>query len=69
MHENKHPVETQKSDIQMQTFLTWDFKINNYALFLSEQNQNLLDIQEHCTQKLGKIQSELNFWLVFITDF
>ena len=53
----------------MQTFLTWDFKINNYALFLSEQNQNLLDIQEHCTQKLGKIQSELNFWLVFITDF
>ena len=28
-------------------------------LFLSEKNQNLLDIQEHCIQELGKIWSEL----------
>ena len=28
-------------------------------LFFSEKNQNLLDIQEHCIRKLGKIRSEL----------
>ena len=28
-------------------------------LFLSEKNQNLLDIQEYCIRKLGKIWSEL----------
>ena len=28
-------------------------------LFLSEKNQNLLDIQEHCICKLGEIRSEL----------
>ena len=28
-------------------------------LFLSEKNQNLLDIQEHSIRKLGKIRSEL----------
>ena len=28
-------------------------------LFLSEKNQNLLDMQEQCIRKLGKIQSEL----------
>jgi len=28
-------------------------------LFFSEKNQNLLDIQEHCFCKLGKIRSEL----------
>ena len=27
--------------------------------FFSEKNQNLLDIQEHCIHKLGKIRSEL----------
>ena len=43
---------------QMQTFLTLDsfFLI---LLFLSEKNQNQLDIQEHCIHKLGKTQSEL----------
>ena len=30
-------------------------------LFLREKNQNLLDIQEHCIRKLGKIQSEPKF--------
>ena len=28
-------------------------------LCFSEKNQNLLDIQEHCIRKLGKIRSEL----------
>ena len=28
-------------------------------LFFSEKSQNLLDIQEHCIRKLGKIRSEL----------
>ena len=28
-------------------------------LFVSEKNQNLWDIQEHCIHKLGKIWSEL----------
>ena len=43
---------------QMQTFLTLDsfFLI---LLFLSEKNQNQLDIQEHCIHKLGKTRSEL----------
>jgi len=31
------------------------------VLFLSEKNLNLLDIQEQCIRKLGKIQSELKF--------
>ena len=35
-------------------------------LFLSEKNQNLLDIQEYCICKMGKIPSELElFFLVF----
>ena len=42
----------------MQTFLTWGEK-KIMLLFLSEKNQNLLDIQEHGICKLGKIQSEL----------
>ena len=55
-----YPVGTPKPDIQMQTFLTWDFVcLLLLLLFLSEKNQNLLDIQEHCICKLGKIQSEL----------
>ena len=50
------PVGPQKPDIQMWTFLTWDFFM---LLFFSEKNQNLLGIQEHCIRKLGKIWSEL----------
>ena len=42
----------------MSTFLTWDFFFY-MLLFFSEKNLNLLDIQEHCIRKLGKIQSEL----------
>ena len=52
------PVGTQKPDIQMQTFLTWDYYFV-MLLFLSEKYQNLFDIQEHCICKLGKIRSEL----------
>ena len=48
-----YPVGTPKPDIQMRIFLTWDFFL---MLF---KNQNLLDIQEHCIRKLGKIQNEL----------
>ena len=47
-----------KPDIQMRTFLTWDFCFLMLLLF-SDKNQNLLDIQEHCIRKLGKIWSEL----------
>ena len=42
----------------MQTFLTWDFFFL-CLYFLSEKNPNLLDIQEQCIRKLGKIRSEL----------
>ena len=52
-----YPVGTLKPDIQMRTFLTWDFLL--MLLFLSEENRNLLDTQEHCIRKLGKIRSEL----------
>ena len=52
-----YPVGTQKPDIQMWTFLTWDYFF--MLLFLSDKNLNLLDIQEHCICKLGKIPSEL----------
>ena len=41
-----YPVCTLKPDIQMWTFLTWDFFFF-MLLFLSEKNLNLLDIQEH----------------------
>ena len=45
----------------------WDADISDLCfiflffmlLFLSEKNQNLLDIQEHCICKLGEILSEL----------
>ena len=50
-----YPVGTPKPDIQMQIFLTFYFVM---LLFLCEKNQNLLDIQEHCIHKLGKIRSE-----------
>ena len=50
------PLGTLKPDIQMQTFLTWDFFL---MIFFSEKNQNLLDIQEAYIHKLGKIWSEL----------
>ena len=33
-------------------------------LFFSEKYQNLLDIQEHCVRKLGKILSELKLLFV-----
>ena len=52
------PTGIQKPDIKMQTFLIWELK-KIMLLFLSEKNQNLLDIQEHCVRKLGKIWSEL----------
>ena len=49
----------QKPDIQMRTFMTWDFFIF-YALFFSEnKTKKLSDIQEHCICKLGKIRSKL----------
>ena len=51
-----YPVGNQKPDIQMQTFLTWDFFL---LLFWSEKNKSLLDIQEHCIRKVRKIRSEL----------
>ena len=53
-----YPIGTQKPNIQIQTFLTWDYYFF-MLLFLSEKNQNLLDIQEHYIRKLGKIRSEL----------
>ena len=53
-----YPIGTPKPDIQMQIFLTWDY-LFFMLLFLREKNQNLLDIQEYCIRKLGKIQSEL----------
>ena len=48
-----YPVGIPKPDIQMWTFLTWDF-----FSFCVKNTQNLLDIQEHCIHKLGKIWSE-----------
>ena len=56
-----YPIGPPKPDIQMWPFLTWDLKKKkNYAfIFVSEKNLNLLDIQEHCIRKLGKIRSEL----------
>ena len=53
------PCRHSKPDIQMQTFLIWDLLIFVVLLFLNEKNQNLLDIQEQCFCKLGKIQSGL----------
>ena len=53
-----YPVGLPKPDIQMPAFLTWDY-LFFMLLFFSEKNQNLLDIQEHCIHKLGKIRSEL----------
>ena len=51
----------------------WTFRISLnkklMLLFLSEKNQNLLDIQERCIRKLEKIQSVLNVSLVIIIDF
>ena len=47
---------TPKPDIEMQIFLTWDYYFK--LLFLCEKNQNLLDIQENCIRKLGKILRE-----------
>ena len=47
-----YPVGTQKPDIQLWTFLTWDFFM---LLFLSEKKcQSLLDIEQDCIRKLGK---------------
>ena len=46
---------------------TWHSDVDIYdfgflflvLLFFSEKNQNLLDIQQHCIRKLGKVRSEL----------
>ena len=54
-----YPIGLQNPDIQMRTFLTWDFLFFLILLFFSEKNPNLLGIQEHCIHKLGKIRSEL----------
>ena len=58
---NFYPIGTQNCDIQMRKFLTWIFLFFYFMLLfvLKKKNQNLLDIQEHCICKLGKIQSEL----------
>ena len=52
-----YPIGTQKPDIQKQHFWLGEKKL--MLLFFSEKNQSLLDIQEHCIRKLGKIRSEL----------
>ena len=71
-----YPVGTLKPDIQMWTFLISSSFL--MLLFFSDKNQNLLNIQEQCVCKLGKIQcirrlgktqSELKLCLVFIIDF
>ena len=54
-----YPIGPQNPNIQMRTFLTWDFFSFLCFSFLLKKNQNLLDIQEHCIRKLGKIWSEL----------
>ena len=38
-------------------------------LFLREKNQNVLDTQEHCIHKLGKIRSELKLVLSLFLIF
>ena len=48
-----YPVGTLKPDIQMRSFFDLGFFF--MLLFLSEKNLNLLDTQEHCICKLGKI--------------
>ena len=45
-----YPVGTQKPDIQMWTFLAWDFKKKKNAFIFEWKNPNLLDIQEHYSQ-------------------
>ena len=47
-----YPVGTIKPDIQMQTFLIWDFFF--HAFIFEWKNLNLLDRQEQCICKLGK---------------
>ena len=56
-----YPGGTLKPDIHEWTFLIWIFVclFVFVAFILHEKNPNLLDIQEQCTGKLGKIQSEL----------
>ena len=49
-----------KFDIQMQTFLNWDFKIIFNAFIFEWKNLNLLELWEQLyICKMGKIQSEL----------
>ena len=52
-----YPVGTQNPDIQMDISDVGIFFL--MLLFFSAKNQSLLDIQEYCIRKLGKIQSEL----------
>ena len=63
-----YPVGPPKPDIQMWTFLTWDYYFF-MLLFFSEKNQNLLDIQEHCIRKWEKYKVSWNVYLVVIIDF
>ena len=50
----------------MWTFLTWEL-LFFILLFFIEKNQNLLDIQEHCIRKLGKIRIELKLvWCLLL---
>ena len=52
-----YPIGTQKPNIQINIFQIWDYY---FILFLvRKKNLNLLDIQEHCIHKLGKIRSAL----------
>ena len=53
-----YPVGPQNPDTEMRTSLTW-FLSFLFFYFLVKKNQNLLDLQEHCIRKLGKIRSEL----------
>ena len=52
---SQFPTGTQKPDIQIKTFLTLDLLIFLGFYFLAKKYINLLDTQEHCIRKLGKI--------------
>ena len=52
---HRRPPKTRHSDADISDLGFLFFML----LFFSEKNLNLLDIQEHCLRKLGKIRSEL----------
>ena len=68
-----YPIGTLKPDILMRTLLTFLFLFCFYAfIWVREKNQSMLNIQEHCIRKLGKIRSELKllsgiyYWFLVI---